>query len=424
MSMVENKSSKKIAAMSFFWNAVYSGLNAIQSAVLLFAISRTRELGEAGIITIGFTLAALANILGRYGVRNYQVTDVHEEYSFSDYFFVRLVSVGGTTVLFLFYLTIMILTGKYSFYKGIIVFEVILLKMVDAFEGLYVGRLQQKGRLDIGSRIASVRLIVSTAVIFALLWFVGSLPLCLLAGIVVSAGTDLILLPRESRNGIFRHDGINRERGTKLLLLTLPLCLGMALHNYIGNAPKYLVDYFMSDEMQAISGYIMMPMFIITLMNSFLMQPMVRGLGENWSRKDRKALIKMIGIHIVLIFAASLLIAILGTWIGLPLLSWVFKTELSVFRMEFGYLMIGGTLYTISSYINVLLTTIRKQKWIIIGCSLAMLLFLIFGRCWVTVKGLEGATLLYIVANAAMLILLCMAFLTTWRKTFRRKEMR
>ncbi|MBQ6321650.1 MAG: lipopolysaccharide biosynthesis protein [Lachnospiraceae bacterium] len=416
MSMLGNRGGKKIAAMSFFWNAMYAGLNAVQSAVILFAISRTRELSEAGVITIGFTLANLAAILGRYGIRNYQVTDVREEFSFSDYFHVRILSVAGTLVLFLAYLAVMILSGRYSGHKGEIILEVILLKMVDAFEGLYVGRLQQKGRLDIGARIATIRAAASTAVIFLLLWFVKSLSLCLLAGLAVSIGLDLLLLRKENRKGLFRSGRADGQKVGRLLLLALPLCIGTAMHNYIGNAPKYLVDLFMSDEMQAISGYVMMPMFVITLLNTFLMQPMLKSLGDAWDRRDRKALARMIGIHTAGITAASFLVLGLGIWIGLPLLSWMYSVDLTGYRVEFIWLMIGGTLYTLSAYAMVLLTTARKQKWIIAGCCLALMVYLLFGRMLVGTKGLAGASMQYTLANAGMLLTFLLVFIVYGRK--------
>lgn len=418
MNTIENKRNKKIAFRSFIWNAVYSGLNAIQSAVLLFAISRTRSLNEAGIITIGFTIANLAMILGRYGIRNYQVTDIREEFSFSDYFHVRLISVMGTVLLFLAYLGAMILSGRYTWYKGEIIFEVILLKMVGAFEGLYVGRLQQKGRLDIGARIASVRLSASTAAIFLLLWFVKSIPLCLMAGIAVSVATDIVLLKGKKYSELFSHDGKNWNKVRKLLLLAFPLCIGTAMHNYIGNAPKYLVDLFMSDEMQAISGYVMMPMFVITLLNTFLMQPMLKSLGDAWNRKDRKTFSKMVCTHMALIAAASCLVLTLGIMVGLPLLSWMYDVELTEYRTEFAWLMIGGTLYTLSAYAMVLLTTIRKQIWIIAGCCATLLLYVLFGKALVMSRGLAGASVLYASANAVMLLVFFMVIIFTWRKTF------
>ena len=95
----ENSAQRKIASAGFFWNAVYAGLNAVQSAVILFAISRTRDIQIAGIITIGFTGGNLTAIIARYGIRNYMVTDTHEQFRFSDYFFCRIITEVSVLIL-------------------------------------------------------------------------------------------------------------------------------------------------------------------------------------------------------------------------------------------------------------------------------------------------------------------------------------
>lgn len=409
---------KRISYMSFLWNAVYAGLNAIQSAVILFAVSRTQELSEAGIITIGFTLASLAMIIGRYGIRNFQVTDVHEEYSFSDYFHVRVITVAVTFLLFVLFLAGMLFTGKYTLHKGCIILELIALKMVDAFEGLYVGRLQQKGRLDIGARIAAIRLGCSTAVVFMLLWFINSIPVCLGIGIIVSVVLDCVLLPGKKQYASFSVASTDKKKVKKLLMITLPLCIGTALHNYIGNAPKYLVDFFMSDEMQAISGYIMMPMFVITLLNTFLMQPTVKKLGDAWDAGDRVCLRNMVFRHICMLMSASVLVLVAGIFIGLPILSLLYKVELGGYQLEFGELMIGGTLYTLSAYFIVVLTTMRKQIWIIAGCIASVMTYILLGKSMVESEGFTGASVLYIIANAIMLLVFLGSIYMTWKKAF------
>lgn len=409
---------KRIAYMSFLWNALYAGLNAIQSAVILFAVSRTQELSEAGIITFGFTLASLAMIIGRYGIRNFQVTDTHEEYSFSDYFFVRVITVVVTFLLFLLFLISMLLTEKYTLHKGCIILELIALKMVDAFEGLYVGRLQQKGRLDIGARIAAIRLGCSTAVVFVLLWFVDNIPVCLAMGIIVSIALDCVLLPGKKQYASFSVATIDKRKVKRLLMITLPLCIGTALHNYIGNAPKYLVDFFMSDEMQAISGYVMMPMFVITLLNTFLMQPTVKKLGDAWDAGDRACLKKMFFRHICMLMSASVIVLVVGVFIGLPVLSQVYKVELGGYQLEFGELMIGGTLYTLSAYFIVLLTTMRKQIWIIAGCIASVITYILLGKSMVDSEGFTGASVLYIIANVVMLVVFLGSIYMTWKKAF------
>ena len=190
-----DSNSKKIGFFSFFWNAGYAGLAALQSALLLFVAARTLEQTDAGIITIGFTIANLLMIVAIYGMRNYQVTDTNENFSFTDYFYCRLFSVPVSLLAAIIFTVVMTFLGKYSPYKTVIIIEITALKLVDAFENLYVGRLQQKGRLDIGSRIATIRLGVSTVVIGVAMILTHSCPISFAVGLVVSVILDVLMLP-------------------------------------------------------------------------------------------------------------------------------------------------------------------------------------------------------------------------------------
>jgi O-antigen/teichoic acid export membrane protein len=392
---------KAIDQAGFLWNAAYAGLNATQAAVILFAISRTYDIAMAGIITIGFAIANLSCIVSRYGIRNYQVTDVTEKYRFPDYFLCRLITTGSSLLLSLAYLLSMALAGHYPLEKSLIILEIVVLKTTDALEDVFVGRLQQLGRLDVGARIAALRLGMSTVVIFSSLWVVPSLPICLLLGIVSEIVMDACLIPSVRKHSVFPLHPLDFSKMRRLLLVGLPLGLGMVLHNYAGNAPKYLVDLHLTDELQAVCGYVMMPMFVLAVLNTFVMQPAVKGLGDAWNT-DSRLFWKKVVRHISLISVLSAAVLGAGLLVGLPLLSALYRVDLLPYRKAFLILMAGGGLYTISSYMIVLLTTMRRQIGIVWGCLAAIAVYLAFGD-WASRKGgFTGACDLYIVANAAM----------------------
>ena len=58
-----------------WWNTVAVSADALQSTVILSAIAYKLGIENAGIFSIGYALANLAATIGRYGGRNYQVTD-------------------------------------------------------------------------------------------------------------------------------------------------------------------------------------------------------------------------------------------------------------------------------------------------------------------------------------------------------------
>ena len=67
-------------------------------------------------------------------------------------------------------------------------------------------------------------------------------------------------------------------------------------------------------------------------------------------------------------------------------------------------LMIGGTVYTISAYAIVLLTAMRKQRWIVGGCLISTILYIVLGKIIVEYNGLIGATYVYIISNTVLLM--------------------
>lgn len=393
---------KRIARAGFFWNAASAGLDAIQSAVILLAISRTRDMATAGIVTFGFAVATLVTIIARYGIRNYQVTDSREAFRFQDYLLCRVATTGGSLLLALAYLALMVFGGRYSSDKGLVILEIVALKATGALEDVFVGRLQQLGRLDIGARISTFRLATSTSVIFFSLWVFRSLHVCLLLGIASEIVLDALLVGAAWKAGGFTLAKPDFRKAWGLLWVGIPLCLGTALHNYVGNAPKYLVDLYLTDDMQAVCGYVMMPMFVLVVLSFFVMQPAVKGLGDAWNTDISRFWGKAIR-HMSIISLLSVVVLGAGLAIGLPLLSSLYKVDLSPYRKEFLILMAGGGLYTLSSYMIVLLTTMRRQIGIVWGCLAALLVYLVLGQWMTRSDGFTGACALYIFANAAML---------------------
>lgn len=410
--------SSRITRASYFWNAIYGGLNATQAAIILIIVSRTMELSQAGIITIGFTFGNLMMIVANYGMRSHLVSDVKEEHSFSDYYYCRVCTVAICLAVSAFGLFLACSQGKYSFNKTIIIGEIIFYKLIDSIEDLFIARLQQKGRLDIGAKTAAFRTIFSILSIFVSICISRNLVISFLVGIMVSAVFVFLLFPRVCKEfAVISIQAFHFDQLKRLLSLGLVLCAGTTLHNIIGNAPKYLVDRYMTDEMQAISGYIMMPIFVITLLNNFIMQPTVKSLGELWSSHREAELKKKMARHFILIASTSVLVLFAGIIIGLPLLSMLYNISLSAYEREFILLLVGGVLYTLSAYCIMLLTVCRSRKWIIIGCFVSIFFFVLLGKPAVHEYGFTGVSALYIIANGTALMVYVLAILNRINKT-------
>ena len=74
----------KIEKDSYLWNMIGSVLMAFQSVFMLMILTRTVGLEEAGIFTIANANANLFLTIGKYGMRNFQVSDLKDQFLFSE----------------------------------------------------------------------------------------------------------------------------------------------------------------------------------------------------------------------------------------------------------------------------------------------------------------------------------------------------
>lgn len=67
---------------AYIWNTASGIISAVQSAVILIFISRFLGVVEAGTFAIAYAIANLVGVFAKYGVRNFQVTDMEEQFTF------------------------------------------------------------------------------------------------------------------------------------------------------------------------------------------------------------------------------------------------------------------------------------------------------------------------------------------------------
>ena len=98
---------------SFFWNSISSILNASQTFLFLLVIKWYIGLEEVGFFSYAFSLVNQYLSIGRFGMRNYQVTDTTCKYAFCTYLRSRFITTGCMFLVALFYSGYLYCTGKY-----------------------------------------------------------------------------------------------------------------------------------------------------------------------------------------------------------------------------------------------------------------------------------------------------------------------
>ena len=179
--------TKNVEKSAYAWNSVSGLMFAMQSAVMLIVITRTNGLEDAGIFSIAYAIGSLMSFIGEYGVRKYQVSDIKEKVSFTDYHSHRVFTCLIMLVVFVIYVGAGYVSGRYSSNKFWVIIFVCLLKLVEAYADVFYSRYQQMRRLDVAAKTNTFRIglamaacMISLAIthnllISSIIWFIVAL---------------------------------------------------------------------------------------------------------------------------------------------------------------------------------------------------------------------------------------------------------
>lgn len=399
--------SNNIGKDSLVWNMVGSMIMAFQSVIMLMILTRVLGLNEAGIFTIAYANANLFVTIGKYGMRNFQVSDVSEQFLFQEYLISRLFTTFIMILVSVIYVVCIGNENEYSMEKCFVIIWMCLFKVVDSLEDVYHGLYQQKGRLDVAGKTMAFRLGITLCFFAIGIIFLENLLLALIGATVITI--FLLILFNKWAYRLFKETvkgKISVTHVRDLLKLCFPLFLGSFLSFYIGNAPKYAIDSVLNDESQACYGFISMPIFVVGLLNNFIFNPMIYKLSVMWNEGKKKEFIKKILIQILIVLGITCT-CIMGAYIcGIPILSILYNTDLSPYKIELLILLLGGGFLALSGLLVITITIIRFQNSLTFGYVIVSLLAYILSEIAVEQYLIKGAACLYLV----LMVTLCFIF--------------
>ena len=404
-------------AGSFFWNSLGGILNAGQSVLVLMVITRVLGLAAAGVYSIAFATGNLFLYLGEYGVRNVQVSDLTEQYPFRDYLAHRVLTVFLMLALGACCCVFSYGRGTYSLEKSLTVFAMCLLKAVDCIEEVYEGRLHQRGRLDLAGKVMTVRLVVSIGGMLAAAVLFHSLLIATDIAAALAAVSAFCMLFCYRKEVAFTPGLVSRRNVGALMRVCFPVCAANFLQFYLINAPKYAIDAAMEETVQAQYNFIAMPVFVIQLLGMFLYQPVLGRMSAAAANGDRRALLSDIR-KIVLGILVIAAVCLAGAWVlGIPVLSLLYATDLSSFRSELMWILVGGIFLALSGFLCAVLTILRRQSAILVIYAAGAVLSLILTGQMARSSGILGAVRSFVSIMALVFVLLALTLAFSLRKS-------
>lgn len=383
------------ARSAYIWNTCAAMLNAFQTVFILMLISRIDPIIDAGIFTIAFAIGNLMMTIGKYGMRQFQVSDVEEKYSFKEYTVSRVVTSLLMITASLIYIGVNYFSGLYDSGKCAVVLLICLARTVDAFEDVLHGMLQQYVRLDIAGKILSLRLFTYIVVYMMAYLITENLIITSAIALLISVLQFLFLNIVALKGFKVKKKKFQYKKVGSLFVECFPLFVASYLVMYISNAPKYAIDKVLSSEVQACFTYIFMPVFVISLLSQFVYQPVISKMALLWHNNDLKDFNKLIYRQIGIIFVLAVAAVLGGYLLGIPVLSLIYGVNLEEYRTALVILLIGGGALAIVNFLQMIITVARKQNFLIIGYFLAYLSFILFGKMIVKLYGIVGISVFY-----------------------------
>lgn len=394
----------------YTWNAINAVLSAMQAPLVLMVITRTNGINDAGVFSIAFAVANLLLYVGLYGLRRFQASDINEEYSFRDYQGMRFITCSVMLVAIACYCFYGSFFIDYTVEKTMVVFLVCLLKVIQAYTDVVHGNMQQKGRLDVATKCSAIRYTLEVLSIAVVLIICQNLLLACVVSLTVSIIVTLLTTMNAGRKYCDTYrPRFDRKTIKRLAVEGFALFLSLFLNMYVGNAPKYAIDAYLTEEVQAIYNILFMPTFMILLLTNFIFNPIIKTYAELWldgAREKRKDLFNKIKRQSIYIAGLTLLGLAVAATIGAPILSLIFGVDVNGYKKELCVIMLGGGALAYITFFTTVITIIREQKKMMFVYGAAALLSFALSRILVVKYFIMGAATLYTIIMVVQAVLL------------------
>lgn len=342
----------------YIWNSIGSFLQSAISPILLIVITRLNGVGDSGLFSFAMSLSVVFWAISLWGGRTYQVSDVKKEFSSGDYIVVRFIS---SLIVAVFSISFCILSG-YDLIKTELIMTLVLFKILESIADSMYGVLQIHNKLYIVGISLTMKSVFGF-MIFAIVDILtknivyGALSI-FIVNIAVVIFYDIPWMKHVESVGLTKK---NIMQAGKIMKKTAEVFVVVFLTMFSLNIPRYFLDKYHYDQI-GYFGIMAMPITLLTLFISFVLQPNVVNLSELLKKKKIKEFTKIVSKIDFITFTLGILFIVSSYLIGVWALNTVFGIDINNFRIDLTIMVIGAVANAfVSIYVN-LLIILRRFK--------------------------------------------------------------
>lgn len=396
----------------YFWNTLGAILQSAISPLLLLVVTRLNGVAAAGVFSFAFAVSLLLWALGMWGGRTYQVSDTRKEFAHQSYIMVRIV----LAVIVLTVAAIFCVLNQYDAYKTGLIFALVIFKLLESFADVLYGILQVHGKLYMSGRSLTAKAVLGFAVFVGIDMATGNLILAslgiVLVNILIFALYDVVRT-RQQEEIFFPLATAQKYLAQARQILWR--CAGVFVIFFAAmfslNIPRYFIDMRSDDEV-GYFGIIAMPITLIVLLISFILQPNIVRLSELYKKADfakfkrsvNKILLVSVGIGVgVLLVTAAY---------GAQILQLIFGISFVDYYASLVVIVAGGVASAlVTVYLNAFVI-MRRIKFAVIVLTVTNILLVPLSYFMVRDGGVLGGVWAFTGVNIVQLMMIAVFF---WR---------
>ena len=385
-NIYEHLLNKKVSLKeNTLWYTMGTLCSSATSFLLMIYVTRILGVDEAGVFSISYSVGQLMLSIGWFGTRQFQVSDVNEEFKFSDYLSLKLL----TSIVMIVGCIIYSFFLHFNTYKLIVTFLYCLFLICDVFADLFSARFQQVDKLFLSGISYIIRILAMLYSMLELILF------------------DVQLIKKiSSVNVQFRIEKI-----ISLIKNCFPLFISSFLTTFIVNVPKNAIELNFDSSIQTYYNIIFMPSYIINLFCMFIFVPLYTSIANTWLNSTKDKFINFVVKLFIFDILLSIFVFVGCYLLGIPLLELVYGVELQSVKSSFLILIIAGCFTSMNSILSYIFTVVRKQKFMIYIYVIAMVLSQIMVKSLTLKYGILGASLDYLLGIVSITILFVIGLL-------------
>lgn len=392
---------KKLSTkQNLIWNTCGCLLyQACQWLTTIFVVTLSPTYENSGILAFAMATGNVFTALATYNMRTYQVSDVENEYSSSNYVGFRIVTVLGSIAAFTAYSLIVSPNAE----TAICMLIFIAFKSDESFVNVLYGIDQKASRMDFIGISQGVRGILSLIAFSAGLYLSQNLAIALAAMFAVCVLVTLVYdIPFAGRLDDIKPK-LDKDVVIRLLRGCAPIVVALIVYGLVATFARQYYGIVYGEENLGIYAAVATPCVLVQVLANYLYSPFLVPLAKGWKRGTHefsamlgKLSLALVGISILCILMAALF----GPWF----LTAIYGPSIEDYSWMITPAVVAATMMAVSYFLTDLFTLLRKFGFALAINALALLVCALSITLFTKSFGMNGVNIVLIASFSSAII--------------------